>query len=300
MNEFINIQKNHFHHIGRRTSGDKVIWATVVLLALVSLLVVYSSTGLLAYRFNKGNTEIYLFKQVMFITIGVAIIYFAHRVNYTLYSKWSRILFLISIPLLIWTLFYGVRLNEGSRWIRLPIINLTFQTSDLAKLALFMYLGRMLSRRQDVIKDFKKGFVPVIIPVLVTCALVAPANLSTALLIGSTSLLLMFIGRASMKHIGATVAIAAVPVLILAIISMAYYDKEEGKSKDLPAVFEVGRMPTWIKRVQNFVYDSKQSDKEENYQVNQAKIAIISCSSTGASGYLNDVRTHLAPFSHWG
>lgn len=274
MNDFINIQKNHFQNIGQRTSGDKVIWATVVLLALVSLLVVYSSTGLLAYRYNKGNTEIYLFKQVMFITIGVAIIYFAHRVNYTLYSKWSRILFLISIPLLIWTLFYGVRLNEGSRWIRLPIINLTFQTSDLAKLALFMYLGRLLSRKQDVIKDFKKGFVPVIIPVIVTCALVAPANLSTALLIGATSMILMFIGRVSMKHIGATIGIAAIPVMILVVISMAYYDTDEGKSKDLPAVLEAGRMPTWIKRVQNFVYDARQSDKEENYQVNQAKIAI--------------------------
>lgn len=274
MNEFINIQKNHFQSLGQRTSGDKVIWATVVLLALVSLLVVYSSTGLLAYRLNKGNTEIYLFKQVMFITIGVAIIYFAHRVNYTIYSKWSRILFLIAIPLLIWTLFFGVRLNEGSRWIRLPIINLTFQTSDLAKLALFMYLGRMLSRKQEVIKDFKKGFLPIIIPVIITCVLVAPANLSTALLIGATSLLLMFIGRVSMKHIGATMGISAIPVIILVLISIAYYDKEESKSKDLPAIFEIGRTPTWIKRVQNFVYDSKQTDKEENYQVNQAKIAI--------------------------
>jgi cell division protein FtsW len=274
VNDFINIPKNHFQNLGQKTSGDKVIWATVVLLALVSLLVVYSSTGLLAYRYNKGNTEIYLFKQVMFITIGVAIIYFAHRVNYTIYSKWSRILFLIAIPLLIWTLFFGVRLNEGSRWIRLPIINLTFQTSDLAKLALFMYIGRMLSRKQDVIKDFKKGFLPIIIPVLITCMLVAPANLSTALLIGSTSLLLMFIGRVSMKHIGATIGLAAIPVLILVFISMAYYDSEEGKSKDLPAVLEIGRMPTWIKRVQNFMYDSKQADKEDNYQVNQAKIAI--------------------------
>lgn len=274
MNDFLNTQKNHFRGIGSRTSGDKVIWATVVLLALVSLLVVYSSTGLLAYRYNKGNTEIYLFKQVMFITAGVGIIYFAHRVNYTIYSKWSRILFLVAIPLLIWTLFFGVRLNEGSRWIRLPIINLTFQTSDLAKLALFMYIGRLLSKKQDVIKDFRKGFLPIIIPVIITCILVAPANLSTALLIGATSLLLMFIGRVSLKHIGATIGIAAIPVVILLLISMAFYDKEEGKSKDLPGILEVGRMPTWIKRVQNFVYDSKQDDKEENYQVNQAKIAI--------------------------
>lgn len=139
-----------------KTKGDKVIWATVILLALVSMLIVYSSTGLLAYRYNKGNTEIYLFKQVMFIIIGMTIIYFAHRVNYTIYSRVAKILFLVSIPLLIYTLFFGVRLNEGSRWIRLPIINLTFQTSDLAKLALFMYMGRLLSRKQDVIKDFKK------------------------------------------------------------------------------------------------------------------------------------------------
>src|SRR3954468_11949940 len=219
MNDFINTQRSHLRDLRQRTSGDKVIWATVVLLALVSLLVVYSSTGLLAYRLNKGNTEIYLFKQVMFITVGVAIIYFAHRVNYTLYSKWSKILFLVAIPLLIWTLFFGVRLNEGSRWIRLPIINLTFQTSDLAKLALFMYLGRLLSKKQEVIKDFKKGFLPIIIPVIVTCMLVAPANLSTALLTGATSLLLMFIGRVSTKHIGLTVAVAAIPVLLLVFIS---------------------------------------------------------------------------------
>jgi cell division protein FtsW len=274
MNDFVSIQKNHFRGLGQKTRGDKVIWATVILLAMVSLLVVYSSTGLLAYRYNKGNTEIYLFKQVMFISVGVAIIYFAHRVNYTLYSKWSRILFLIAIPLLIWTLFFGVRLNEGSRWIRLPIINLTFQTSDLAKLALFMYLSRMLSKKQEVIKDFRKGFLPMMIPVIITSMLVAPANLSTALLIGATSLLLMFIGRVSMKHIGLTIGIAAIPVVILVMISMAYYDNDEGKPKELPAIFEVGRMPTWIKRVQNFVYDNKLADKEENYQVNQAKIAI--------------------------
>lgn len=257
-----------------KTKGDKVIWATVILLALVSMLVVYSSTGLLAYRYNKGNTEIYLFKQIVFITLGIMIIYFAHRVNYTLYSRVAKILFLISIPLLIYTLFFGVKLNEGSRWIRLPIINLTFQTSDLAKLALFMYLGRLLSRKQHVIKDFKKGFLPIIIPVGIICLLIAPANLSTALLIGATSLLLMFIGRVSLRHIGATLGIAAIPIIFLIGISVAYYDKEEGKTKDLPAIFETGRVATWINRVQNFVYDSKEGDKEENYQINQSKIAI--------------------------
>jgi cell division protein FtsW len=274
MSDTVNIKQSPFTGIGTRTKGDKVIWALVLVLALASLLVVYSSTGLLAYKYNKGNTEVYLFKQIAFIAVGMAVIYFSHRVNYTLYSRVARILFLLSIPLLIYTLFFGVRLNEGSRWIRLPIINLTFQTSDLAKLALFMYVSRLLSKKQDLIKDFRKGFLPIIIPVGIICVLIAPANLSTALLIGATSMLLMFIGRVKTKHLLSTIGIAAIPVVILFITSMVYYDKEEGKCKELPAVLEVGRMPTWIKRVQNFVYDSKQVDKDENYQTNQAKIAI--------------------------
>jgi cell division protein FtsW len=274
MQEQATIKQNPLTGIGSRTKGDKVIWALVVVLALASLLVVYSSTGLLAYKYNKGNTEVYLFKQIAFIAVGMAVIYFSHRVNYTLYSRVARILFLLSIPLLIYTLFFGVKLNEGSRWIRLPIINLTFQTSDLAKLALFMYIGRLLSKKQEVIKDFRKGFLPIIIPVGIICLLIAPANLSTALLIGATSMLLMFIGRIRTKHLLATIGIAAIPVAFLFVTAMVYYDKEEGRSKELPALLNSGRTPTWIKRVQNFIYDSKQVDKDENYQINQSKIAI--------------------------
>ncbi len=274
MSDLMNIGQSPFKDLKDKTRGDRVIWALVIVLALVSLLVVYSSTGLLAYKYNKGNTEVYLFKQIAFIAIGMAVIYFSHRVNYTLYSRVARLLFLISIPLLIYTLFFGVTLNEGSRWIRLPLINLTFQTSDLAKLALFMYLSRLLSKKQDVIKDFKKGFLPVMIPVVIICLLIVKANLSTALLIGATSMLLMFIGRVSGKHLLMTMGIASIPVIILVIIALSYYDKAEGKSKDLPEVLSAGRIPTWIKRVQSFVYDSKEVDKDENYQVNQAKIAI--------------------------
>src|SRR3954470_13757796 len=99
----------------RSTRGDKVIWALVLLLVLISLLVVYSATGSLAYKMYKGNTEVYLFKQIAFIAIGFCIIYFAHRVNYTLYSRMAKVLFLLSIPLLLYTLFFGVTMNEGSR-----------------------------------------------------------------------------------------------------------------------------------------------------------------------------------------
>ena len=256
--------------IHSRTKGDKVIWAIVAILTMMSLLVVYSSTGTLAYKLSK-STESYLFKQIVFIAIGVVIIYFAHKVNYTIYSKVAVMIFLASIPLLLYTLIFGTSLNEANRWIKLPIINLTFQTSDLAKLALFMYLGRQLSRRQDVIKDFKKGFLPLIVPVGIICILIAPANLSTALLVGATSLLLMFIGRVSIKHIGLVIVAAAFPVMLLVGIASAYYDKTEKKSKDLPSVFNHGRVETWIKRVQNFMYAGKE---EAGYQVQQAKIAI--------------------------
>ena len=185
----------------QKTRGDKVIWALVLLLGLVSLLIVYSATGSLAYKMYKGNTEVYLFKQIAFIAIGFLIIYFAHRVNYTIYSEVAKILYLLSIPLLLYTLFFGVTMNEGSRWIRLPIINMTLQTSDLAKLALFMFVARLLSRKQNKIKNFKRGFLPVIIPIAVTCLLIAPSNLSTALLLGARCILLLFIGRVSTKYI---------------------------------------------------------------------------------------------------
>ncbi|MEO6548113.1 MAG: FtsW/RodA/SpoVE family cell cycle protein [Ferruginibacter sp.] len=258
-----------------KTKGDRVIWAIVIILTLMSLLVVYSSTGSLAYKYSK-STESYLFKQFTFIILGVIIIYFAHRVNYTIYSRVALILFLVSIPLLIYTYFFGATLNEGSRWIKLPVINMTFQTSDLAKLALFMYLSRQLSKKQKVIKDFKKGFLPIILPVGVICLLIAPANLSTAMLVAGTSFMLMFIGRVSTKHILLTLAIALVPIMLLVLIAVKYYDKEEGKSKDLPAMFASGRVPTWISRIQTFVYSSKGDGNEKSYQVNQAKIAIAS------------------------
>jgi cell division protein FtsW len=256
-----------------KTKGDRVIWAIVIILTLVSLLVVYSSTGSLAYKYSK-STESYLFKQLGFIILGVVIIYFAHRVNYTIYSRVALILFLISIPLLLYTLFFGVQLNSGSRWIKLPVINMTFQTSDMARLALFMYLSRQLSRKQNVIKDFKKGFLPVVTPVAIIVLLIAPANLSTALLIAGTSFMLMFIGRVSTKHILATLCIALIPVALLLSIAVRYYDKTEHRPKELPAILSVGRVPTWIGRIQSFMYSNKEDQNEKMYQVNQAKIAI--------------------------
>lgn len=259
-----------------KTRGDKVIWALVILLTLVSLLAVYSATNSLAYKNFKGNTEVYLFKQIAFIISGILVIYFAHLVNYTLYSRIASILFVLAVPLLIYTLFFGVSMNEGSRWIKLPLINLTMQTSDLAKLALFMYLARLLSKKQEVIKDFKKGFLPVMTPVIITCLLIAPANLSTALLLGASCLMLLFIGRARAKHILLVVGIALIPIMFLVIAAITRHQSgdEEGTISKKASAGVLARVNTWVGRVENFIYGGKDADNDEMYQVNQAKIAI--------------------------
>ncbi|MFP5043036.1 FtsW/RodA/SpoVE family cell cycle protein [Parasediminibacterium sp. JCM 36343] len=261
-----------------RTRGDKFIWGIVVILALISVLVVYSATGSLAYKMYKGNNEVYLFKQLAFMLVGLVLIYFLHRVNYTIYSRVAWVLFLTAIPLLIYTFFFGAKINDGSRWIKLPIINMTVQTSDYARLALFMYISRVLSRKQEIIKDFKKGFLPVIVPVVIICGLIAPANLSTALLTGATSLLLMFIGRVSIKHILLAIGVAAIPVGLLISVAILTHNnkKDDADIAHAPAAKEeryagLGRVGTWVKRVQDFVYAK---NEDVPYQVQQSKIAI--------------------------
>lgn len=263
-------------HLDQRTRGDKYIWGLVLVLSLISIMVVYSATGSLAYKMAKGNTSIYLFKQLAFTLLGLLVIFGLHRVNYSFFSKVATFLFFLSVPLLIYTLFYGAKINEGSRWIKLPIINLTIQSSDVAKLALFMYISKVLSKRQEVIKDFKKGFWPVLWPVLLICSLIMPANLSNALLTGATSLLLMFIGRVSFKHIGLTILIALIPVVIIISVAMATHKSNLTNSTgSKPVVAEklkdFGRFGTWVSRVQDFMYAK---DNEVPYQVQQAKIAI--------------------------
>ncbi|MES2775318.1 MAG: FtsW/RodA/SpoVE family cell cycle protein [Bacteroidota bacterium] len=259
---------------GKLYRGDKVIWSIVLLLVLASLLVVYSSTGSLAYRHNKGNTEFYLFKQLAFIVGGVLIIYFAHRVNYTVYSRIALWFYLLSIPLLLYTLIFGTNYNEASRWIRLPILNMTLQTSDMAKLGLFMYLARQLSRKKDVVTDFKKGFLPLMAPVVLTCLLIAPANLSTALLVGATSMIIMFMGRVQIKHLLLAIGVAALPIVILVMMAVSTHKATEANTTNSELTTKAkshGRIGTWVRRIQDFIYTKNEASP---YQVQQAKIAI--------------------------
>ena len=251
-----------------RTKGDQVIWGVVIVLSFISLMAVYSSTGSLAYRMDKNGTY-YLIKQVMVLGLGLLIIYWVHKVNYTKFARLALLLYLLSVPLLIYTLFFGTKLNEGSRWIRLPVINLTFQTSDLAKLALFMLLARILSVKQADIKDLKKGFLPVLVPVIVTCILIAPANLSTALMLGFTCSILFFIGRVRVRHIAMLAVGGLVGVVLLFVVSK---------------VTGFGRAATWEQRIEDFTGGKKKDGAKKEtavYQVQQAKIAIANGGVTG-------------------
>ena len=239
-----------------KIKGDKIIWLVVLLLSVVSLLAVYSSTGTLAYKYQGGNTEYYMIKHFIILVFGLFLMYLAHLIKYTYFSRIFQIALWIAIPLLGLTLVIGLDLNEAKRVLPLPF-GLTFQTSDLAKLTLIMYLARMLTKRQDVIKDFRQAFVPIVIPVLIVCFLILPANFSTAAILFTTSLVLMFIGRVSLKHIFSMVGIGVVILLVMFMIAKSYPDL-------LP------RASTWISRVESF----SDKESEENYQVEQAKIAI--------------------------
>jgi len=236
--------------------GDRTIWLIVILLSIMSMLAVYSSTGTLAYKYQSGNTEYYLFKHGIILLFGFGLMYIFHLFRYTFYARISKIGIIIAIPLLALTLFMGTNINDANRWITLPLIGISFQTSDLAKVALILYVARMLSKRQDNIKDFKEAFIPIMLPVVVVCGLILPANFSTAAVLFSTCLVLMFIGRISMKYIAGLIGIAVLAFGLF--ITIAYLTGYEG------------RITTWKSRIENF----SKGESDGNYQVEQAKIAI--------------------------
>lgn len=240
-----------------KIKGDRVIWAVVFLLTLLSFLAVYSSTGTLAYKYHGGDTNYYMLKHAIILFFGLLLMYFAHLLKYTYYSSIFRIALYIAVPLLAITIFWGLDLNEAKRVLPLPF-NLTFQTSDLAKITLIVYLARILTKKQDQIKDFKSAFVPLMLPVIIVTGLILPANFSTAAILFSTSLVLIFIGRVKVRYIGAMIGIG---VVILSIAILIMYNMPEGSQ---------GRLMTWKHRIEQFI----DGDAKDSYQVEQSKIAV--------------------------
>jgi len=237
--------------------GDRTIWLIVGILTLLSMMVVYSATGTLAYKARGGNTEYFLLKHGALALFGLYVMYLAHRIPHRYFSRMAQVGLWISIPLLVYTLVKGTSLNEASRWITIPIINQTFQSSDLAKLALIMYLARVLAKRQDDIKNFQQAFLPAIVPVGLVCMLIAPANLSTAMMVFFTSLMVMFIGRISLRQIGLMLVVGS---LVLSTFVFVSYQSGWFRAK------------TWVSRVENFLAPT--TEQPEVFQTQQAKIAI--------------------------
>ncbi|SFC79951.1 cell division protein FtsW [Flexibacter flexilis DSM 6793] len=197
----------------RHAKGDPMIWMVVILLSLLGILVVYSAISSLAYkRMIKGNggdssTEYYLVKHSLLVTGGLVLMWFAHKIDYRYYAKLARLALIVSVPLLIYTYFFGSSANNASRWIVIPVINQGFQPSDLAKLALISSVAGMLAKRQHNIDDLKDGVIPVLGWCGVICGCIALTNFSTAIMLFMTCMLLLFIGRVPMRYLAGLVII---------------------------------------------------------------------------------------------
>lgn len=255
----------------RNLQGDKVIWAVVFSLSLISILVVYSSIGTLAYK-NTVSPESFLIKHTFTVIVGLAAMWFAHRVDYRYYSRISKVALWVSIPLLIYTFTHGAVRNDAPRWILVPMIG-SFQPSDFASLALIVNLASMLSKRQQNISDIKESLLPILFWCGIICGLIALTNLSTAILLFLTCMLIMFIGRVPTKYLGALVFVG----LLFGSLAVKF-----GVRGD-----------TARSRITNFVEGS-----ELPFQAKHARIAVATGGVTGKGPGNSDQRNILPhPYS---
>ena len=256
--------KNIFQHI----KGDKTIWAVVSLLALFSFLPVYSSSSSLAYLYGDGNTLKFLLKHFAHLVLGFVILFGVHKVPYHYFKGLSVIALPIVLILLVVTMTQGTTIEgaNASRWIRIPFVGFTFQSSTLASVVLFTYVARYLARIKDKTVTFKETLLPLWFPVFIVLALILPANFSTAAIIFSMISILVFIGGYPIKYL-LIILFAGALFLTLFVVS----------AKAFPSLFP-NRVDTWMSRIDNFT-DGEET--EADYQIDKAKAAIASGGITG-------------------
>jgi len=261
--------------VRRYIKGDRIIWIVVLILLVISLLSVYTSTGSLAYQQRAGNTFFYLFRQLKFILLGLMIIFFVHLIPYRVFSRVSIVALYVSIPLLILTLIAGSNINDATRWLEIPGTGLTIQPSDFAKIALVMFVAKVLSVNQNNIKEFRGVFGKISMGIIVTCALILPANFSTAAIVFLTAFTLMFVGRIPLKYL-ALMVFTGVLALSIFIGGALLLNKE-------------GRIATWKHRIESYG-----DDDGDSYQADQAKVAIVQGGLFG-KGPGNSTQRNLLP-----
>ncbi|MFA8435597.1 MAG: FtsW/RodA/SpoVE family cell cycle protein [Marinifilaceae bacterium] len=241
--------------------GDRVIWSIIFILSLISLMVVYSSTGTLAYKVKGGNTSYFFIKQLILLAGCYGIIWIVHIIPFKVYSSSANVVLLSSVGLLVLAKFVGTNLNDASRWITIPGIGFNFQPSELAKLALILHVARTLSRHQSEESCNREAFWQVMIPVGIVCGLIFLDDFSTSALLGAVCFILMFIGRINWKYLASTVGVGLSLIVMLVVLA--------------PHLPSIGRLQTVHSRVMNF-FDSETASNDQNYQVDQAKIAVAS------------------------
>lgn len=248
--------------------GDRVIWMVVLMLAFMSLLAVYSATGTYANSKFDGDNAYVLLSHAKKLLLGLVVLYGVHCVKYTYYSVFFQIAFWVSIPLLIYTMFFGADLNDAQRVVHL--FGISFQSSDFAKIALIGYLARMLTLKQDDIKDFKNAFIPLMLPVLVVVGLIFPENFSTAAILFVSSIVLLFVGRINFKYL---LIFFAVALFVMSIYILIIINDDDSDN---------GRVGTWERRIESYfrsdnelsAEEKARAENEEDFQEIQAKIAI--------------------------
>ena len=238
--------------------GDRVIWGLVVLFMFYSLLAVYSSSVGVAFMKYGGNTTYFLRTQFIMLVLSLIIIVVVHYLPYRIYFSLAGLFLICAVGLLILTFAFGSRVNEATRWLVIPGTGFSLQTSDVAKVALILYLARSLAKYQNELNNFMLVTRNFIVPVGIICGLILPENLSTALMIFGMSMIIMFIGRVPFRFLLAYVGIGVVAVIMFALV--------------LTVVSRDNRVQVWKNRIEHFF--SGATDEDGDYQSNQAKIAI--------------------------
>lgn len=269
--------------IATELRGDRVIWAIVVLLAIISMVSVFSSASSLAYEERGGAISYYIIKHGIILGFGMVIIYIGHLLAYTKFSRWAPGLLVVAFVLLLLTMWFGPVINNAQRWLRIPFVGLTFQSSDFAKLALIIFVARSIGSKQDVIKDFKEAFVPIILPILGICMLIAINDLSSAIMLFLICLLMMVVGRVALQYV--------VMLILGGIMVFSFMVMVGGK---YPELFP--RIPTWANRIETFMSPTEASS-DERYQITKAQIAMANGGIAGV-GPGNSTQRNYVPSAH--